>query len=504
MRKLLEPDDLAGALAAAREQGKKVVLCHGVFDVVHLGHIRHLELARAEGDILVVSVTADAFVNKGPGRPVFTERLRAEMLAAMEIVDWVVISHSPSAIPIIEAAKPDVYVKGNEYQNAEDDITGKIRLEQAAVELWGGRIVFTHDIVFSSSNLINRYLDVHDPELRDYLERISHKGAYQRILELVNSIEDHKVVMVGDAIIDEYVYVEPLGKPSKEHIVSTLYKDRELFAGGIVAAANHAAGFCREVEVVTLLGGGDADEALVREALRPNVTLHAIKIEGRPTTRKTRYLSDIRKLFEVYTMDDSPLDPADRERFDRLVRERCAEANSTVVADFGHGAIAGSTIDLLTTHSRFLAVNVQTNSGNQGFNLATRYSRADYVCIDAPEARLAVGDKFGEVKSDVIRELSRRIACDRFAITHGASGCYVLGGESDTIHVPAFTKTVVDTIGAGDAFFAVTAPLVAVGGSMEDVGIVGNASGAIKVGIVGHRNSVAREALLKYLAALLK
>jgi len=504
IRKVIGLDQLDNVLAPARKAGKNVALCHGVFDVVHLGHVRHLQSARAEGDVLVVSVTADAFVNKGPGRPVFPQHLRAEMLAAMQIVDWVVISHSASAVPVIEAARPDIYVKGQDYQNAEDDITGKIRIEEEAVKSAGGRLVFTHDITFSSSNLINRYLDVHDPELRDYLDGISANGTCKRIADLIGRVEDYKVTLIGDTIIDEYVYVEPLGKPSKEHIVSTLYKDRELFAGGIIAAANHVASFCREVEVITMLGGNESHEELVRESLRPNVTLHAAQIKGRPTTRKTRFLSQVRKLFEVYTMDDSPLEKVDREELDRLVRERSASADVTIVADFGHGMIAPSTVDMLTRHARFLAINAQTNSGNQGFNLATRYPRADYVCIDAPEARLAVGDKFGDVRTAVIHELARRIDCKKIAITHGALGCYVFGDGEHPKHVPAFTKSVVDSIGAGDAFFAVTAPIVAAGGSMEDVGIVGNASGAIKVGIVGHRNFVGREPLLKYLTALMK
>src|SRR6202035_660638 len=112
-------------------------------------------------------ITADRFVNKGPGRPIFSERMRAEMLAALEYVDWVGINHGSSAEPVLDAVKPDVYVKGSDYENPEEDITGKIAVERDAVERHGGRIVFTKDITFSSSTLINRYLDVYDPPLRD-------------------------------------------------------------------------------------------------------------------------------------------------------------------------------------------------------------------------------------------------------------------------------------------------------------------------------------------------
>ena len=502
--KVVSIDVLAGIVKDARQSGRKVVLCHGVFDVVHLGHIRHLQAARAEGDVLVVTTTADAFVNKGPGRPVFPEHLRAEMLAALEIVDWVAVNHHPSSVPVIEAIKPDIYVKGSEYQNAEDDVTGRIHHEKDAVEAHGGKIVFTHDITFSSSNLINRYLDVHDPALRDFLSAATAGGAYARIADLIKKVENYKVVLVGDTIIDEYVYVSALGKPSKEHIVATLYCDRELFAGGVIATANHVAGFCNEVEVVTMLGGDEAHEELVREQLRPNVKLHAIHVPGRPTTRKTRFIDTFRKLFEVYTMDDTPLEASQREQVNQAVRERCATADVTIVNDFGHGLIDKSTVDVLARTAKFLAVNVQTNSGNQGFNTATKYPRASYVCVDAPEARLAVSDKFNDINQVIVDGLAKRIDCKNFMVTHGELGCYAYSEKGKPVHVPAFTKSVVDTMGAGDALFAVTSPLVAAGGSMEDIAIVGNATGAIKVGIVGHRNFVDRPPQLKYLAALLK
>ena len=111
--KITSIENLADIAASDREAGKKVVLCHGVFDLVHMGHVRHLQAARAEGDVLIVTITTKSHVNKGPGRPVFNDDLRAEMLAAMEQVDWVAVSPYPSAEKIIDAVKPSVYVKAN-------------------------------------------------------------------------------------------------------------------------------------------------------------------------------------------------------------------------------------------------------------------------------------------------------------------------------------------------------------------------------------------------------
>ncbi|MCX5750080.1 MAG: adenylyltransferase/cytidyltransferase family protein, partial [Candidatus Saganbacteria bacterium] len=138
--------ELKEIVAKLKKQGKKIVHCHGVFDLVHPGHIRHLASAKKEGDVLIVTVTEDKYVKKGPGRPIFNENLRAETLAAVENVDFVAINRYPTAVEAIKILKPDIYVKGQEYAKKEKDVTGKISEEEEAVKAVGGKIAFTYDI----------------------------------------------------------------------------------------------------------------------------------------------------------------------------------------------------------------------------------------------------------------------------------------------------------------------------------------------------------------------
>lgn len=507
-RQKIHSIEALGRLAdEVRARKQKIVLCHGVFDLVHMGHVRHLEAARKEGDVLVVTLTADRFVNKGPGRPIFGQEMRAEMLAALEYVDYVGINDAADAEAVLDAVRPDVYVKGSDYENPEDDITGKIADEREAVERHGGRLVFTRDITFSSSNLINRYLDVYDPPLRDFLDGRRADGGPERIRALIESVSGKTVTIVGDAIIDEYQYVGTLGKSAKEHIIATVYQGNEIFAGGVFAAANHVAAFCAQVDLVTALAEDCPYEDMIRHSLKPNVRLHLVRVGDRPTTRKLRFVDQgayMRKLFEVYFMDDRPLPEANREVLAELVANKARESDLVIVTDFGHGMIDHGLVTVLRNNARFLAVNAQTNAGNQGYNLVSKYLNADYVCIDAPEARLATSDKYSDI-ADVVGEVLPRITqCRKAIVTHGSNGSYTYSPDEGVTRIPAFTKTVVDTVGAGDAFFAVTAPLVAVGGHMADVGFVGNAAGAIKVGIVGHRQSVEKIPLMKFVNTLLK
>jgi rfaE bifunctional protein nucleotidyltransferase chain/domain len=504
--KIRSVEELGSIVHYLRQSGKTVVQAHGTFDLLHIGHVRHLEAARDLGDVLIVTITADRFVNKGPGRPVFAEALRAEMLATLQYVDWVAINPEPDAVNAISCVRPDIYVKGQDYQNPEGDVTGKIVAEREAVEAHGGVIHFTDEIVFSSTELINRHFNVYEPLVRQHLKSLRDDGGLTEMLELIESVRDYRVVLIGDAIIDEYQYALPMGKPPKESVIATRYQDQETFAGGVFAAANHVASFCKTVDVITCLGATDSHEDLIRRSLRPNVNLHVLRRAGSPTTLKRRFVdpSYMRKLFEVYVMDDEPLTHELQHGLDRLIGDLVPEADVTIAADFGHGFLGPSAIDKLTSTARFLAVNTQSNSANMGYNLITKYRRADYVCIDAPEARLAVSDRVSAISDIAYRLVNGRIECPNIIITHGKHGC-VTYRRGDVAHtIPAVARRVVDTVGAGDAFLSVTAPLVAAGGAIDRIGFIGNVVGALKVEIVGHRRSVEKPALIKGITALLK
>ena len=504
--KITSVDGIALVAERWRSSGQRVVLAHGVFDLLHMGHVRHLEGAKTEGDLLVVTLTADRHVNKGPGRPVFPELLRAEMVAALECVDYVAISNWSSAEGVLRLIRPSVYVKGQDYAREGEDVTGNIRAERELVESLDGRLVFTDDITFSSSSPINRHLDVHGSELAGYLARLRDRDLLGEIMARFEAIQDKRVLFVGEAIIDEYQYAVPMGKSAKENIIATRYEGREAFAGGVIAAANHVADFVAEVEIITIIGEEDPYDDLILETVKPNVKVHFLRRSGKPTTRKCRFVDPghTRKLFEVYHFDETPLGVEEEDQLCQQLRERSSWADVVVVNDFGHGMMTPRAIQTAEKVAPFLAVNAQTNSANHGYNPITRYRRADYVCIDAPEARLALRDRFRDLGELIQGPLREQVACDHIAVTHGQNGCHTFSMDAGLGRVPAFTRKVVDTVGAGDAFLSVTAPLVAAGLDMELVGIVGNAVGAMKVGIVGHRESVERVPLLKFLTALLK
>jgi len=149
-------EELSHIIKKLKSEGKKVVLCHGCFDLMHPGHIKYFQASKKMGDVLVVTLTPDIYIDKGPGRPVFNQDLRAESIAALECVDYVAVNQWPTAEETLRLLRPDIYVKGQEFENLEDK-TGKIQREHEVLKEIGAEMRFTHEIVFSSTKLINQY-----------------------------------------------------------------------------------------------------------------------------------------------------------------------------------------------------------------------------------------------------------------------------------------------------------------------------------------------------------
>lgn len=503
--KILSLEQLGAAAARARSAGRRVVQCHGVFDLLHVGHMRHFERARELGDLLVVTVTADRFVNKGPHRPTFNEGLRAEAIAALGCVDHVAINHAPNAIPAIKAVRPSVYVKGADYRSAKDDVTGGINKERAAVRAAGGTIRFTDDIVFSSSHLLNRHYSTLPTDVASWLSDFSRRHSSRDVIARFEQVRKLKVLTIGEAIIDEYRYCEAIGKSSKEPTLVVKSTSVEAFAGGILAVANNVAGFCDKVGVLTFVGAEAPHLGFIRSHLKSNVTPRFLYRKDAPTIVKSRYVESYHftKLLEVYKINDALMADADRRALMRALEHEVPRHDLVVVVDYGHGMLNDEAVRLLCRKAKFLAVNAQANAGNIGYHTIGRYSRVDCACLAENELRLETRDRRGDLRK-VLPAAAKRLGFKRMIVTRGKNGCMVYDSREGLREVPAFASVVQDRVGAGDAFLALAAPMAATGAPLEVVGFVGNVAGARAVATVGHRESLDKVALIKHVESLLK
>jgi len=503
--KIINLNQLAEIIKTLKVRGNKVVQCHGVFDLVHPGHIRHLAAAKKEGDLLVVTITSDRFVNKGPGRPIFNQSLRAEFLASIQTVDFVAVNDSPTAVEAIRLIKPNVYVKGSDYSDKDKDITGKIYDEEEAVKANGGEIVFTNDVTFSSSNLINSHFSLFPAEVESWIKEFRSKRSIEQVVSAIDSVRPLRALVVGEAIIDEYVFCDGLGKSSKDPILAFKYRSIERQGGGSLAVANHLAGFCQQVGIVSYLGESERHEEFISSALLPGIKKHFVTRSNAPTIHKRRFVDThtLAKMLELYVMEDNPPDEADENNLLQLLDDIVADYDVVVVTDYGHGMMTTKVISLLNKKAKFLAVNTQANAGNRGFNTVSKYPRADYVCLAGHEVALEARMRHAPFK-ELTQEISRRIKCDNFTVTLGRTGSLHYSTESGFVEVPAFATQIADRVGAGDAVLAITSLLVAKGVNWDIVGFSGNIAGAMMVADLGNRVTINRPAMIKHITALMK
>ncbi len=504
-KKILTLDELSAKSKECRDSGRKVVLCHGTFDLIHAGHIRYLKSARDEGDVLFVTVTADEFVNKGPGRPVFSQDLRVENLGFLSFVDFVAVNNAPTAVNVLSEVKPHAYVKGPDYKNMEDDITGNIHAEKKAVESHGGKIVFTDDITFSSTSLLNEHFGVFPPETKTYLHSFRQSHSHEEIISKLQGLKNLNVLVVGDAIVDEYHYVDPLGQSSKGANLAVKFGSQEQFAGGSLAVANHIAGFVKNVTVATGLGKQNSHEEFIRSKLQKNVSPAFFYFEDSPTIVKRRYVDgDLLKLFEVYFYNDHPSPEAIDSQVCPWLEKNTAQFDLVIVPDFGNGFISKNMIQKLCDRARFLAVNTQVNSGNRGYHSINSYPRADFVSLNGPELRIATHDRHDSYEN-LAKKLLEKIGAKHFAVTLGSEGALILDKSREVTHkTPILSTKVLDRIGAGDTFLSL-AGLCLGGGLASDVALfVGSAAAALDVQIVCNRDPITPINLYKYINTLLK
>ena len=505
LKKIKDLDDLAATAASLRAENRGIVHCHGVFDLLHVGHIRHLEEAKKLGDVLVVTITPDIYVNKGPHRPAFPQELRAEAVAALNCVDYVAITRWPSAVETIKLLRPHFYVKGSDYKDAEKDLTGGIIPEEEAVESGGGQLAFTEDITFSSSRLINQHLPLFPESVRDYLMGFADRYSSGEVIGYLEGAKSLKVLVVGEAIIDEYQYCQAIGKSSKEAMLAVKRLSTEKFAGGSLAVANHIANFCDQVSLVTFLGMENSQEDFINSKLNANIQSKFLYKGDSPTIVKRRFVESyfFSKILEVYEINDTELSQAENEMLSSTLLDLLPQHDLVVVADFGHGMFSKKVVELVCEKASFLVVNAQSNAGNFGYHTISRYRRGDYVCMAEGEIRLEARDRYGDLR-DVMRHVSEKLGCRELVVTRGSYGCVCFSQEEGFFEIPAFAGEVVDRMGAGDAFFSITALCAAQRAPLEMAGFIGNAIGAQAVATVGHRKSIERVPLFKQIKSLVK
>jgi len=503
--KILFLNDLVRKVRELQKEGKVVVQSHGIFDIIHPGITAHLNSARSQGDVLVATIIRDEHVRRGPGRPIFPGDLRAENVASLQQVDYVCVVDDDVPYKCVQAIKPDIFAKGQAYRERDAAIHRKIFEEEKDLYFGKSRIYETSGFSFSSSQIIKDFLQIYSAETQRFLHEFAKKYSFPDILAKIEELRKLKVLLIGDGIIDEYHYCEPIGKSAKSPIVVNKYLAHDVFAGGAFAVANHLAAFCDNVTLVSLLGTEDSREGFIRDHLKPNVEPKFFYREDGPVVVKKRYIHQYSNqgLLEIDYLNDAYIQGVLESEVLTYLETAIPSFDFVLVSDFGHGFITDEIIRKIEAVAKRFAVNTQTNGANAGYNLITKYRNPAFVCLDETEVRLAARDKFADIEN-IARTVARAVNSSYLIVTRGRNGSMGINSSEEVTRTPVFSTKVVDTVGAGDAFFAWTAPCIARGYPLDLTSFIGNAVGALAVRVVCNKKPVEKHELLEFIHALLK
>ena len=513
--KVHSPIDLAASgefFAELRRTGKKVALCHGVFDMLHAGCIAQLEEAKTLADVLVVSVVAAEHVGRDVEQPLFPDDLRLRALTSLACVDYVTLSPTASVLDVIEQVRPDFYCKSRQAADPRaagddersDSIAESTVAETACLKACGGQLYYVSDVPMAPVRQVSKHLEVLPPKVQSYAKYFGRNHGFDEVASAVERMQQLRVLVLGDVIIDEFAFCTIQGLTSKGSVISTRFRREEQHLGGSLAIARHIANFCGSVTLAGVVGNEPVVHSAILNNTNGRIRLDLLYDDRYPTITKRRYIArqgvrdDFVKLFAVNRLDENGPPASQRSVLRERIARTLGEYDLVVLSDFGHGLIDTELMNLVQNEAKFLALNCQTNSANHGYNLITKYERADSFCLDEQEIRLAYSSREAD-GHDLLERLHGHLGAKQSWLTLGSSGSLGRGEAREETHAtPALTLHVKDTTGAGDAFFALASISAKLRLPLPIGSLLGNVAGAITANVLGNSTAVEQVALLKF------
>ena len=463
---------------------KKIILCHGVFDVVHPGHIRHLTYAKSQAEILIISCTSDKFIDKGIYRPHIPQKMRALNLAAFEMVDYVLIDENKKPLNLLKRLKPDFFAKGFEYTSTGLPLA--TQEEKNVLDKYGGKLIFTPgDIVYSSSKFIEfspPNLDLEKLELTMKTNKITFEKLFQ-ILQKINKVRVH---IVGDTIVDTYTKTNFIGGQTKTPTFSVLYEKENHFVGGAAIVAQHMKAAGANVKFTTLVSNDKVGKFVKKELLKSNIKLNYLDEKNRPTTNKNTFISSNYRLLKVDTLSSLPIGEDTLSKIIEKIKKE--KSDITVFSDFRHGIFNPGSITKLIKAIPKNSLKVADSQVASRWGNITQFKDFDLITPNEREARFSLADQDSTV-GKLAGMLLEKTRYKNLILKLGERGIFCNERNTKKSHpfsVGAFSNKLVDAVGTGDALLAYASLSLKVSNSLVAAAILGSFAAACECEVEGN------------------
>jgi len=456
-------------------KNKKIILCHGHFDVVHPGHVRHLIYAKSKADILIVSITSDIHVTKGIHRPHVSENIRALNLAAFEAVDYVLIDQNYKPLRLLSVLKPDYFAKGFEYSSNRLPLATEEELK--LVNSYGGKMIFTPgDVVYSSTSILKENL----PELK--IEKLlsvmkSNNITFEKLLKIIEDFKNLSIHVVGDIIVDTYTETSLIGGQTKTPTLSVLKNSENHYIGGAGVVALNVANTGAKVFLSSVIGK-DYFGKLVQKNLKKIILLPVID-NTRPTTNKNSIVCKDYKLVKIDSLDNQPIS----KKVLNLLSKQLKKYNTSgvIFSDYRHGIFnRGSIENLVNSIKKNTFKSADSQVASRWGNIID-FKNFDLITPNEKEARFSISDQDSSLSS-LARRVIKLSKCKNMILKLGERGAFAVENKKNlkSFYISSFANKVVDSVGTGDALLAYSTLAMISSKSLAASIIIGSIAAACK------------------------
>ena len=449
---------------------KKSIMCHGVFDIVHPGHVRHLIHAKNRADILIVSLTSDKFISKGKFRPHVPEKIRSLNMSAFEMVDYVIIDDEKTPINLIKFLKPTFFAKGFEYTASE--INNNTLVEEKTVRSYGGRMVFTPgDIIYSSSNLLN----FHSPKIEgEKLFSLMHdnKITFDQLKNTLKKFKKFKIHIVGDSIVDGYTYTSLSNSRNKTPTFSVIRDNVKNYIGGAAIVASHIKAAGANVTFTTIAGKDHLSKFVVKECNKRKINLNLIIDETRPTTYKNVFIANGYRLLKVDDVVNNSISQTIVKQISEKIRK--TKTDGIVFSDFRHGIFNEKNISIFSKNISKNTLKVADSQVASRWGNICDFKKFDLITPNELEARFSLAKQDNSIY-ELSKQLVDKTKCKNVILKLGSNGMFCIEKKNMNKYftLGSFVKNLIDPVGAGDALCSYATLGLMASGSMKIATILG-------------------------------
>lgn len=459
--------------------GDRIVFVSGNFNTIHPGHLRLLRFAAECGNFLVVAIADDH--TEGALVPA---SLRLEGVKSISFVNHAFVLQGSSE-ELISQLQPDVVVKGKEHES-------KANVEQAAVESYGGKLIFSSgEMRFSSIDLLKQ--EMVESNLSSIVRPMDfpkrHGFSMADLRATVGRFKGFRVTVVGDLIVDEYITCDAIGMSQEDPTLVVTPIQNQMFIGGAGIVAAHGQTLGAVVRFISV-SGMDATARFARDKLQGyGVSADIFEDDSRPTTLKQRFRASGKTLLRVSHLRQHDISRELVRKLADRIKDALLATDLLIFSDFNYGCLPQALVVEIAEECKRRGISMVADSQSSSqIGDVSRFTDMMLLTPTEREARLAVRD-FDSGLVVLAEKLREKARATNIVLTLGAEGLLVhaaRGSEWMTDRLPALNKSPKDSAGAGDSLLIASSMSMAVGADIWQSMYLGSIAAACQVSRVGN------------------